>query len=71
MLQRAMKTFITLFPEGLENMTPASIDYAIDNLMTVKMYSQIGRAAILEKVCADYHIDATYWQKPDVCIFER
>jgi len=71
MLQRAMKTFITLLPEGLENMTPTTIDYAIDNLLEVKMYGHLGRAVILEKVYADYNIDATYWQQPDVCIFER
>ena len=52
-------------------MTPAAIDYAIDNLLTIKVYSHLGRAAILEKVCADYNINAAYWQQPNVCIFER
>ena len=71
MLERAMKTFITLFPEGLENMTPAAIDEATDILLTLPMYSHLTRTAILGEVCAGYHIDASYWQAPTTCIFGR
>lgn len=69
MLERALGTFITLFPEGLENMTTAAIDEAVDTLLTLPMYSQLGRTAIMDEVCARHKIDTTYWQAPTACIF--